>query len=90
MSRRGQDGGKTHAPRRRGAAAKPRALPAAGSQRQSSAANPRIEITPTVAQYQQLCRDLKALRKSGAPSHTAAILEAVHAAAQGHMLGGDR
>jgi hypothetical protein len=53
-------------------------------------ANPRIEITPTAAQYEQLCRDLKALRKSGAPSHTAAILQAVHAAAQGHMLGGDR
>jgi hypothetical protein len=42
---------------------------------------PCIEITPTSAQYEQLCRDLKMLRKLGAPSHTAAIVQAVHAAA---------
>jgi hypothetical protein len=52
-------------------------------------AKPRIEITPSQAQYKQLCRDLKKLRKLGAPSHTAAILEAVHAAAEGNMLGRD-
>jgi hypothetical protein len=42
---------------------------------------PRIEITPTPEQYDQLCRDLKALRRSGAPTNTAAILDAVRAAA---------
>ena len=52
-----------------------------------AAANPRIEITPSVAQYKQLCRDLAKLRKIGAPSHTAAIVAAVHAAAAGDMLG---
>lgn len=41
----------------------------------------RIEITPTVAEYEQLCRDLKKLRGRGAISNTAAILEAVRAAA---------
>lgn len=54
------------------------------------AANPRIEITPSPAQYRQLCRDLKKLRALGAPSHTEAIIEAVHAAAQGHKLAGKR
>jgi hypothetical protein len=54
------------------------------------AANPRIEITPSPAHYEQLCRDLKRLRKLGAPSHTQAIIEAVHAAAQGHKLAGKR
>jgi len=49
------------------------------------AANPHIEITPNVAQYEQLCRDLKKLRKLGAPSHTAAIVAAVHAAAAGRL-----
>jgi len=44
-------------------------------------ANPRIEITPSIAQYTQLCRDLKKLRRLGAPSHTTAIVAAVHAAA---------
>lgn len=43
--------------------------------------SPRIEITPTPAQYKQLCRDLQLLRESGAPSNTAAILDAVRAAA---------
>lgn len=43
---------------------------------------PRIEITPTVAEYRQLCRDLAKLREQGAPSNTTAILAAVsHAAA---------
>jgi hypothetical protein len=44
--------------------------------------NPRIEITPTPAQYAQLCDDLKKLRGSGAVSNTAAILEAVRDAAE--------
>lgn len=66
---------------------RPRGLAVAGG---PAATNPRLEITPSAAQYEQLCRDLKALRRSGAPSHTAAILEAVHAAAQGHMLAGKR
>ena len=55
----------------------------------AAAAHPRIEITPSVTQYTQLCRDLKKLRKLGAPSHTAAIVAAVHAAAVG-KLGHDR
>ena len=42
---------------------------------------PHIEITPTPEQYDQLCRDLKALRQSGAPTNTTAILDAVRAAA---------
>jgi len=42
---------------------------------------PRIEITPTPEQYDQLCHDLKALRRSGATTNTAAILDAVRAAA---------
>ena len=42
----------------------------------------RIEITPSIAEYQQLCRDLKALRGAGAISNTAAILDAVRAAAR--------
>jgi|GEM_PF-3259180 len=54
----------------------------------SPAANPRIEITPTVIEYQQLCQDLKMLREAGAESHTAAILKAVHSAAEGHRLNG--
>ena len=44
---------------------------------------PRIEITPTVAEYRQLCRDLAELRAQGAPSNTAAILAAVSHAAGG-------
>jgi hypothetical protein len=56
----------------------------------SPATNPRIEITPSVAQYRQLCRDLGKLRKLGAPTNTAAILDAVHVAAQGHKLGSER
>lgn len=41
----------------------------------------RIEITPTVAEYEQLCRDLEKLRERGAISNTAAILQAVRGAA---------
>lgn len=51
------------------------------SAKASVAANPRIEITPTPAQYEQLCRDLVRLRSHGAASNTAAILEAVSNAA---------
>lgn len=51
------------------------------------AANPRLEITPSADQYRQLCRDLKKLRKLGAPSHTEAIVAAVHAAAGGKLEG---
>jgi hypothetical protein len=56
----------------------------------AATANPRIEITPSAAQYKQLCRDLAKLRKIGAPSHTAAIVEAVHAAAAEGILGHGR
>lgn len=52
-------------------------------------ANPRIEITPSVAQYRRLYRDLAVLRAAGATSNTAAIVEAVHDAAMRSMLGGD-
>ena len=45
------------------------------------AVNPCIEITPSPAQYEQLCDDLKVLRRAGATSNTAAILDAVHVAA---------
>jgi hypothetical protein len=43
---------------------------------------PIIEITPSPEQYRQLCKDLKTLRAAGAESNTAAVLEAVHQAAQ--------
>jgi hypothetical protein len=49
---------------------------------------PRIEITPTVAEYRQLCRDLAKLRAQGAPSNTAAILAAVSHAAKRPILNG--
>ena len=49
---------------------------------------PRIEITPTVAEYRQLCRDLGQLRPQGAPSNTAAILAAVSHAAKGAKVEG--
>jgi hypothetical protein len=51
------------------------------------AVNPTLEITPTRAQYEQLCRDLKMLRQSGAPSNTAAILDAVRDAAVAGKIG---
>ncbi|MGN6216149.1 MAG: hypothetical protein ACTHN7_04215 [Solirubrobacterales bacterium] len=41
----------------------------------------RIEITPTPNEYRQLCDDLRELRKHGAKTNTAAIVEAVRAAA---------
>ena len=63
---------------------------AGNGERQAKAANPRIEITPSVAQYEQLCRDLAALREAGAPSNTAAIIGAVHAAVKAPMLGAVR
>lgn len=43
--------------------------------------NPRIEITPSTREYEQLCRDLRKLREAGAISNTAAILDAVSSAA---------
>jgi len=48
-----------------------------------SSSHPTIEITPTVDQYRQLCRDLAKLRKAGAVSNTAAIVDAIHRAATG-------
>ena len=68
----------------RSAATQPEAH-AGNGDRMARASNPRLEITPTAAQYEQLCRDLKKLRKLGAPSHTAAIVGAVHAAAAGRL-----
>jgi hypothetical protein len=44
--------------------------------------DPVIEITPTPAQYRELCRDLEALRTAGASSNTIAIVEAVRVAAE--------
>lgn len=49
--------------------------------------NPCIEITPTPEQYVQLCRDLAKLRSLGAPSNTAAIIEAVSDAATSRRIG---
>jgi hypothetical protein len=46
----------------------------------------RIEITPTVEEYRQLCRDLGELRRQGAETNTAAILAAVRAAAGGGKM----
>lgn len=43
---------------------------------------PRIEITPSAEDYDQLCRDLAALRAAGASSNTAAVVDAVHRAAK--------
>jgi hypothetical protein len=53
-----------------------------------SADNPCIEITPSPAQYRQLCRDLGALRRTGAASNTAAVIAAVRAAAADKLDGG--
>lgn len=44
-------------------------------------------ITPNRGEYDQLCRDLKTLRETGATSNTAAILAAVHDAASGRNIG---
>jgi hypothetical protein len=41
-----------------------------------------IVITPSEAQYRQLCRDLEVLRRDGAESNTAAILDAVRSVAR--------
>jgi hypothetical protein len=49
-----------------------------------SVARPRLEISPDVAQYEQLCNDLKLLRRLGAISNTDAIVDAVHERAE-HM-----
>jgi hypothetical protein len=54
----------------------PRAAPIVG---------PVIEITPSPDEYDQLIRDLARLRKHGAPSNTAAVVAAVHAAASRKM-----
>jgi hypothetical protein len=43
---------------------------------------PRLEITPSAGDYDQLCRDLAALRKGGAQSNTEVVLRAVHEAAE--------
>lgn len=56
----------------------------------SASKHPCIEITPSPAEYEQLCRDLAALREAGAASNTAAILQAVHVAGERHMLKGDQ
>lgn len=60
--------------------------PAAKKAAAPVSSGPRIEITPTPGEYEQLCRDLKALRKAGAISNTAAILEAVKTAAAGGKI----
>ncbi len=52
--------------------------------------NPCIEITPTPAEYEQLCRDLAKLRAQGAFSNTEAILLAVRAAAGGAKVAFNR
>lgn len=46
----------------------------------------RIEITPTASEYRQLCDDLRELRKRGAKTNTAAIVQAVRAAALGGRI----
>jgi hypothetical protein len=43
---------------------------------------PVIEITPSPDEYNQLVRDLARLREYGAPSNTAAVVAAVHAASR--------
>lgn len=48
-------------------------------------AGPVIEITPTPDEYDQLVHDLARLREHGAPSNTAAVVEAVHAVARDRM-----
>jgi hypothetical protein len=47
---------------------------------------PCVEITPSPSEYEQLCSDLQELRLSGAISNTAAILDAVRAAAVGSKM----
>lgn len=43
-----------------------------------------ITITPSPDQYRQLCQDLEIMRDAGATSNTAAIIDAVHQAAEGY------
>jgi hypothetical protein len=89
--RSGAETGRPRQPRRPEAPARrepPAAL--ALAERAVPAANPQIEITPSVPEYEQLCRDLAKLRKLGAPSNTAAVLAAVHAAAGAKMGHGKR
>lgn len=47
----------------------------------------RLEITPTDSQYKQLCADLRELRRRGAETNTAAIVEAVRDAAASRKIG---
>ena len=47
----------------------------------------RLEITPTHSQYKQLCDDLRELRRLGAETNTAAIINAVRDAATSHRIG---
>lgn len=61
-------------------------VPSGGPPTQAQKDGPRIEITPTVAEYEQLCRDLSVLRKKGAATNTAAVIDAVHRAARGGLL----
>jgi hypothetical protein len=46
-----------------------------------------IVITPTEAQYRELCADLEALRAAGAETNTLAILAACREAAARHAQG---
>lgn len=47
----------------------------------------RIEITPSAAEYRQLCKDLGELRRRGAETNTAAIVKAIRVAASGGKIG---
>jgi hypothetical protein len=49
---------------------------------------PRLEITPSAGDYDQLCEDLAVLRKGGDESNTEAVLRAVHEAAERVRLRG--
>lgn len=89
-ARRGSAGARRTSPARRRKAAARSERPDARAERSGPAANPCIEITPSLAEYEQLCRDLTKLRKLGAPSNTAAVLAAVHAAAGAKMRQGKR
>jgi hypothetical protein len=47
----------------------------------------RIEITPSPEEYRRLCEDLGELRKRGAETNTAAIVQAVRDAASAGRIG---
>lgn len=47
----------------------------------------RVEITPSASEYRQLCEDLGELRRQGAETNTAAIVEAVRVAAAAGRIG---